>query len=32
MTWRENSDKAHKDRYDGINNKQNKSVLQLDLK
>ena len=31
VTWRENNDRAHKDRKNGINNKYNKAVLQYDL-
>lgn len=30
-TWKENFDKGHSDRKVGINNKQNKAVLQFDL-
>lgn len=29
VTWQENKDKGHKDRKNGINNKQNKAVLQF---
>jgi len=31
MTWQENFDKGHNDRKDGINNKQNKAVLQYSM-